>query len=131
MTLITYHGRPAAMAGRERFYLAPCIDELPDGHALKNWVCALVLYARDVLNGEVPDLHYLPHRAERYARAALMPEREFRNRAHHADHKLAAHFNVPLEQVPRRRADLATASMRPGRLASVSESRRQPPDRAR
>jgi hypothetical protein len=31
MTLISYRGRAAAMAARERFYLAPHIARRPDG----------------------------------------------------------------------------------------------------
>src|SRR3954465_5362709 len=55
MTLITYRGRVVAMAGRECFQLAPHVGERPDGDPLKSFVCFLVLYARDVLTGELPD----------------------------------------------------------------------------
>jgi IrrE N-terminal-like domain len=123
MTLITYQGRPVAMAGRERFYLVPRIAARPPGDPLKTWVVYLVLYARDVLTGHVPDIHYLPHRAELYAREALMPEREFRARAHHSDHRLATDFNVPLEQIARRRAELATP---PSSRAGTRRRRRAP-----
>jgi poly(3-hydroxybutyrate) depolymerase len=47
MTLISYRGRPAAMAGRERFTLAPHIAQRPDGDPVKRFVCFLALYARD------------------------------------------------------------------------------------
>jgi hypothetical protein len=42
----------------------------PDGDPLKRFVCFLVLYARDIQTRQLPDepYHYLPHRAERYAR---------------------------------------------------------------
>jgi len=34
MTLITYRRQLVAIAGADRFYLAPAIDELPDGDSL-------------------------------------------------------------------------------------------------
>jgi hypothetical protein len=115
MTLITYRGRAAAMAGRERFTLSPHIAQRPDGDPIKRFVCFLALYARDVLSGQLPaePRHYLPARAERYARACLLPEREFRARANCPDHELAAHFGVPLEQVATRRAELGVATPAP------------------
>lgn len=75
MTLITYARRPVAMAGPERLYLAAHINQRPDGDPLKTFVCFLALYARDVQLGRLPaePRRYLPRRAERYARAALMP----------------------------------------------------------
>ena len=115
MTLITYRGRAAAMAGRERFTLAPHIAQRPDGDPLKRFVCFLALYARDVLRRELPGEppHYLPARPERYARACLLPEREVRARAHRPDHELAEVFGVPLEQVTTRRAELAAGAPAP------------------
>lgn len=109
MTLITYQGRPVAMAGRERFYLAPHIDVLPDGDSVKTFVCFLVAYAHDVLVGQLPGepLRYLPRRAERYARECLLPQRAFFALAAREDRELAEHFNVPLEQVTARRTELA------------------------
>src|SRR3954468_922807 len=114
MTLITYRGRPVAMAGRERFALAPHIDERPDGDPLKTFVCFLVLYARDVLTGELPGepRRYVPARAERYARECLIPARAFRARAGRADAGLAGHFAVPLDRIRQRRAELAAYGRR-------------------
>jgi hypothetical protein len=111
MTLITYQGRPVAMAGRERFYLAPHIGQLRDGDPMKTFVCFLVAYAHDVLVGQLPGepSHYLPRRAERYARECLLPPHAFRAFAGGNDVELAEHFNVPLEQVATRRAELAAA----------------------
>jgi hypothetical protein len=109
MTLITYQGRAAAMAGRERFYLAPRIDQLADGDPVKTFVCFLVAYARDVLTGQLPDEpgRYLPRRAERYVRECLLPARAFLVIADREDAELAEHFNVPLEQIAARRIKLA------------------------
>jgi DNA-directed RNA polymerase specialized sigma24 family protein len=109
MTVITYQHQIVAIAGIQRFYLAPAIAELPDGDPLKTFVCFLALYARDVHTGALPGdpSRYLPRRAERYARAALMPAREFLTVCHRSDHQLAEHFHVPLEQIVHRREELA------------------------
>jgi hypothetical protein len=117
MTLISYRGRAAAMAGPERFYLAPHIAQRPDGDPLKTFVCYLALYARDVLTGQLPDEpgRYFPARAERYARACLIPTRAFLARTDRPDAELAEHFNVPLEQIPARRAELAAQRRGPSR----------------
>jgi hypothetical protein len=117
MTLINYRGRPVAMAGRERFYLAPQIARRPDGDPVKTFVCYLALYARDVLAGQLPGepRRYLPARAERYARECLLPPRAFHALAEHSDAALARHFGVPLEQITQRRADLAADRRRPAR----------------
>ena len=109
MTLISYRGRAVAIAGRERFYLAPQIAQRPDGDPLKTFVCYLALYARDVLCGRLGDepSRYLPDRAERYARECLLAPRAFLAHAHRTDAELAERFNVPLEQIAARRAELA------------------------
>jgi hypothetical protein len=45
--------------------------------------------------------------AERFARTLLMPELAWRRGAGYGDVELAEAFNVPLEQVRRRRTELA------------------------
>jgi len=114
MTLITYRGRAAAMAGRERFNLAPHIAQRPDGDPVKRFVCFLALYARDVQTGELPGdpWRYEPAYGERYAREALIPADEFRALAHRSDGRLAARFGVPIEQIARRRRDVAVCPLR-------------------
>src|SRR3954447_1757346 len=79
VTLITYQRQVVALAGPHRFYLAPAIDDLPDGDPLKTFVCFLALYARDVHTGQLhgDPTRYRPCRGEHYARAALMPARDF------------------------------------------------------
>ena len=125
MTLITYQRQIVAVAGADRFSLAPAIDELPDGDALKTFVCFLVLYARDVRTGALPGdpCRYLPCRGERYARAALMPAREFLTAAHRSDRELAEHFQVPLEQIARRRQVEAIGAGDGNDLALVGDER--------
>lgn len=115
MTLITYRGRIAAAAGPDRFILAPHVAQRPDGDPVKRFVCFLALYARDVLRGELPDepRHYVPARAERYARACLLPQRDFPARRYFTDHELAELFGVPVEQITARRAELPLARSLP------------------
>lgn len=114
MMLITYRGRAVAMAGADRFYVAPLVDMRPSGDPLKTFVCFLALYARDVQSGALPGKtwHYLPRIGERYAREALIPARSFASIQHHSDRELAAQFNVPIEQIARRRNDLAGGGYR-------------------
>jgi IrrE N-terminal-like domain len=116
MTLITYQQRAVAMAGPDRVYLAPHIDQRPDDDPLRRFVCFLVLYTRDVQLRHLPgEPHrYLPRRAERYARAALIPQGEFAALAHRSDQELAERFRVPVEQIARRRDDLAVLASRAG-----------------
>jgi hypothetical protein len=66
VTLITYQRQIVAIAGADRFSLAPAIADLPDGDPLKTFVCFLALYARDVHTGELPGdaTRYLPCRGE-------------------------------------------------------------------
>jgi hypothetical protein len=115
MTLITYRGCVAAEAGRDRFVLAPHIAQRRDGDPVKRFVCFLALYARDVLRGELPDepRHYVPARAERYARACLLPERDLRARAHRTDRELAELFGAPVEQITARRTELTAVAPAP------------------
>jgi hypothetical protein len=117
MTLITYRGRPVAMAGRDRFYLAPEIDRRPNGDPVKTFVCSLVLYVHDVRTGQLRDepRRYVPARAERYARECLIPAAAFLERAARPDAELAQHFAVPLEQIHHRRAELAAHRRQPPR----------------
>lgn len=104
MQTIHYQHRPVALATAERFWLLDDVEALPAGDPLKNWACLLCLYARDVLTGQLPG-PYTPGKAAFFARACLMPDADFLPVAHVADARLAAYFNVPLEQIAERRLD--------------------------
>ena len=127
MTLITYQHQIVALAGAQRFHLAPAIDDLPDGDLLKTFVCFLALYARDVHTGELPGdpTRYAPCLGERYARAALMPADECSSRQHRSDHELATHFHVPPEQITQIRQEHTDGSRR-SRWARRRSRRRRP-----
>ena len=116
MNLVTYHGRAVAIADVDRFHLALHIDELSAAHPLKRFVCFLPLYARDVLIGELvgDPCCYRAVSGERYARAALIPAREFQTFAYRSDRQFATQFGVPIEQIARRRHDLTLCPLRGG-----------------
>jgi hypothetical protein len=68
---VSHRGRLVALAAPRRFWLAADIEALPDGHPRKRFVAFMVLYARDVLTGQLPG-PYNDADAERFARLALM-----------------------------------------------------------
>lgn len=110
---LTYEDRPAALAARERFWLAAHVEALPDGHPTKRLVAFMALYARDVLAGELP-APYSDERARRFARLALVEPLTYE--AHHqlADNQLAAVLRLPLAEMPhvRREQHAAVAAGR-------------------
>jgi uncharacterized protein DUF955 len=69
------------------------------------FACALALHAFEVATGLEPG-PFDQRRAERFARALLMPADEFLAVAGQSDAELAARFGVPIEQVPIRRIEL-------------------------
>jgi hypothetical protein len=80
---------------------------LEEGHALVRFACALALHAFEVQTG----LEHGPFdqgRAERFARALLMPAEEFLAVVGQSDAELAGRFGVPIEQVPVRRIELGS-----------------------
>jgi hypothetical protein len=106
MQPISYAGEPAAMAGPERFWL---VDELQDLNAedpVRVWVTWLCVYAREILTGQLPG-PYNSKLGDRFVRAILMPDDEFLAAAHKPETEIAAEFNVPIEQVNARAAELA------------------------
>jgi hypothetical protein len=108
MPLITYQGQPVAMAGPRRAFIVPIIANRPDHDPLRQFVCHLILYAREARAGRLagePN-RYLPDRAERYVRALLIPAALFHHVRELPDHQLAESFGVPIEQIAERRGEL-------------------------
>jgi hypothetical protein len=66
MHLITLRGKPAALAGADRCWLAPHIEQLPTGHPDKRRVAFMAFYARDVITGALPG-PFSEREAERFA----------------------------------------------------------------
>jgi hypothetical protein len=102
--VIFYGPSPAAIAA-ERVYLLRPLDEAGLAHPLARFVAWMALYAHRVEHGELPGPHD-PETAERYARQALIDQHQLRALAHLDDPALAEHFQVPVEQIHFRRADL-------------------------
>src|SRR5512144_862552 len=108
MTLISYRGELAAIAGPRRLLFA-CLDldAAPDSDPHRRFVLAMGLFAHDIERGRRRG-PYTDAAAEAFARDRLMPEHAFREAATgRTAEQLAAAFNVPLEQVRQRCAELA------------------------
>lgn len=69
---IMYRGRLAALATRDRVFLARDLQARPAGDGELRLVLLMCCYARDVLCGQLPGPYELDS-ALRYARAALIP----------------------------------------------------------
>jgi hypothetical protein len=106
-TLIQFRGEVVAVAGATRFHLAPRVEALSPRDPQRAIVALMCLFAERVQAGELPG-PYSDHRAELYARSALIDDDEFRRATNEGldDRELAARFNVPLEQIDAKREDL-------------------------
>ena len=108
MLIITYERRPAAIVVRNRAYLLPSAAMLEVDHPRRRWVTCIAFFVRDVVSGKL-DGPYTARRAEHFARCALMPEDEFLPLERYPEAVVAEYFNVPIEQVAERRADIEAA----------------------
>lgn len=108
-TLIKYDGQLAAFGSRLRVHFCPPLRDRPDDDPLRRFVYLMGAYARDVETGDLPG-PYADRDAELYARTALIDDQAFTAAAAAGDDELAATFNVPLEQIARKRADLEATS---------------------
>ena len=68
--LILQNGRPAAVVGAQRIFLAPHIAALPLAHPVRRHVVAKAVYALDVAKGSRPG-PYRDDAADRWARRVL------------------------------------------------------------
>ena len=111
---LTYDNHAAALASRERFWLALHIAALPDGDPTKRLVTFMALYARDVLTGELPG-PYSDERARSFARLALVEPSAYRAHRRRGDSELAGVLGLPVAEIPHvRREQHALAQPRPG-----------------
>ena len=97
-----------ALVGPHRVFIVPTIAHATHDDFVRRFVLLLVAYARDVEGGHLPGEpgRFLPGRAERYVRAALLPERPFQRLWSLGDEELARIFRVPLEQIVSRRHEI-------------------------
>ncbi len=108
MLIITYTGRAVAVVVRRRAYLLPSMTTLEPEHPRRRWATCMAFFACDVASGLLPG-PYTTRRAEHFARCALLPDEEFLPVEPFPDAVLAEYFNVPLDQVAEKRADLEAA----------------------
>ena len=106
MVTVSYRGRAAVHVFGSRATLTAFGESLERDHPIRRWVTCMTFYALDVHDGHLPG-PYSECEAERFARAVLMPSDEFLVLAGCEDVDLADYFNVPLEQVARRRLELS------------------------
>jgi hypothetical protein len=75
MQLIRHRGAIRALAGRDRYWLAPSIARLADDHPDRVHVRLMCRYAAAIARGELPG-PYSHAGAETFARAALAEREE-------------------------------------------------------
>ena len=110
MRPIRYAHRTVALCAGDDVLLAPEIAALEPDHPTRRFVSMLCVFSGEVDAGSAPDgaCRYSPAVAERYARRELMPDELFWPLAYRPDHALAEAFATPLEQIAKKRRDLAS-----------------------
>jgi hypothetical protein len=105
--LIMYNGEIAATVGARRVYLAGRVRELDGAEPLVLFISLMGAYALHLRN-EPKFGPYSDESAERFARCVLMDDDEFRmwDANGFDDELLAGHFDVPVEQVAKKRDDI-------------------------
>jgi hypothetical protein len=97
MEIVIWRGRAAATVDLDETRLAPQIEVLEVDHPDRRFVCAMCLYAYEVLTGVIPGA-YNQDCAERYARTFLAPDWAFCDPTWpHA--AVAEMYAIPLDQV--------------------------------
>lgn len=103
---LTYDNRTVALAGRHRYWLAAHVEALPDGHPTKRVVAFMALFARDILNEQLPG-PYTDERALTFARLALADPATYTAHRRCNDADLAAALRLPVTEIPAVRQDQA------------------------
>jgi len=97
MEIVIWRGRTAAIVDPEETWLCPQIEVLETDHPERRFVCAMCLYAHDVVTGVIP-VGYDQDDAERYARSFLAPDWAFSDPSW-PDEAVAELYVIPLDQV--------------------------------
>ena len=110
VTLIVYEGEIVASVGATRVYFVPPLDTLDRGDPLLRFVSLMAAFAAEVRRGSASG-PYTHARAELFARLALIEDDRFEMLDANGlnDDLLAGHFGVPVEQIERKRQDLANS----------------------
>lgn len=97
MEIVIWRNRAAATVDLDETRLAPQIEVLETDHPERRFVCAMCLYAHEVLTGVLPGA-YDQEYAERYARTFLAPDWAFSDPTW-PDEAIAELYAIPLDQV--------------------------------
>jgi hypothetical protein len=97
MEIVIWRGRAAATVDLDETRLARQIEVLETDHPDRRFVCAMCLYAYEVLTGVIPGA-YEQGCAERYARTFLAPDWAFCDPTW-PDFAVAELYAIPLDQV--------------------------------
>jgi hypothetical protein len=97
MEIVIWRGCAAATVDLDETRLAPQIEVLEGDHPDRRFVCAMCLYAYEVLTGVIPGA-YDQECAERYARTFLAPDWAFSDPTW-PDVAIAELYAIPLDQV--------------------------------
>ena len=108
MHAVSYHGRLVAGVDADEIVLSPQIAELEHDDPRRRFVLAMCKLAAEQARSQRP---YDDAAAERFARTLLMPGFAWRRATGYSAVELAEAFNVPLEQVRRRRSELARVGL--------------------
>lgn len=112
MTTIRYQGRIVAEVSATHARIADSVGAaLEPGHPVRRFVAGMCVLAMQIEEGNV-DGPYTDQRAALVVRSVTMPIEEFEALSGLADHELAEHFNVPLEQVELHRETVAAGTGR-------------------
>ena len=103
---MTYLGQLVAAATAERAYISAPLLERGRKDPIVRFVLAMCMYAMDVDGGVLPGPDS-DEAAAAFARARLLPSRDFATWLDRPDDQLAWRFGVPVREVARRRRDLA------------------------
>jgi hypothetical protein len=107
MERIHYGGKPVGFCEAGQVYLSARIAVLESDHPVRRFVEAMAAITLDVGDDRACSL---PEGVEREARSALIPDSAFAARDGLSDSVLAELFNVPLEQIRRKREELRRSS---------------------
>ena len=112
MTTISYQGRIVAEVSATDARIAGSVGAaLEPGHPVRRFVAGMCVLAMQIEEGNL-DGPYTDQRAALVVRSVTMPIEEFEALSGLADHELAEHFNVPLEQVELHRETVAAGIAR-------------------
>jgi hypothetical protein len=105
MFILRHEGRAGAWIGERRVSLADWVLELDDSDPVRRWMMSRAFFVLELQGGHIPGA-FSEARADHFARCALMPDDEFAPLGEREDVAIAAHFGVPVAQVPAKRLDM-------------------------